>query len=493
MRQILHQSRPIRKKANGDIAMVNAKPGSLVKTRNWHLIGAGGIGMSGLAKILLDRSNRVTGSDAQASEVVRRLNDRGANIRIGHGDSTLPDDAQAVVISAAIKEENPELRQARGRNLTVLKYAQMLGLLMEQFRGIAVCGTHGKSTTSGWLSFLMNRAGLDPNFIVGAEVTQLGDSSRSGQGEFFIAEACEYDRSFLNLSPEITLMLNIEQDHLDYYRDEDDILDAFLCFASKVRPGGTLIANGDDKNVRRVLDRLPGSVTYVTFGLDPSSDFYAQNISVTEGLYEFDVYNGQEFLGRVRNPLAGRHNVLNALAVIAAATTAGVPARQTVSIIADFIGIDRRMMLRDIIDNITIMDDYAHHPTEIQACLEAIRERYEPRRLWCIFQPHQYSRTRFLLEDFASSFRLADVTIVPEIYFVRDTEQSKKTVNAEILARRINEQGSKALCINEFSNIISHLIRHVKPGDLVITMGAGDIWKVADGYIQWLREHHQNL
>ncbi len=493
MRQILHQSRPIRRKATGDIAMVKSKPSSLPKTRHWHFIGAGGIGMSGLAKVLLDRSDLVTGSDAQGSEIVRNLNDRGAKILIGHGDGNLPEGAGAVVISAAIKEDNPELREARGRNLPVLKYAQMLGALMDQFQGIAVCGTHGKSTTSGWLSFLMSRAGLEPNFIVGAEVTQLGDSSGSGKGDFLIAEACEYDRSFLNLSPQIALMLNIEQDHLDYYRDEDDIVDAFLCFASKIRPGGKLIANGDDSNVRKVLSRLPGSVESLTFGLDPSSDFYAQNVSVTDGLHEFDVYNGQEFLGRVRNPLPGRHNVLNALAVVATATVVGVPARQTVSILGEFIGIDRRMMLKDIIDNITIMDDYAHHPTEIRACLEAIRERFDPRRLWCIFQPHQYSRTRFLLEDFATSFQLADITIIPEIYFVRDTEQSKKTVNAEILARRINEQDSKALCINEFSHIITHLIQNVEPGDLVITMGAGDIWKVADGYIQWLREHHQNL
>jgi len=398
----------------------------------------------------------------------------------------------AVVISAAIKPDNPELKLAQRQGCKIYKYAQMLGQLMSCYEGIAIAGTHGKSTTSGWLAYLLRQAGIDVNFVVGAEVSQLGSSSGVGDSEYFIAEACEYDRSFLNLRPKIACILNIEEDHLDYYKDEDEIVGAFTEFAMGVKPGGVLIANGRDLNVAKIImdSRFRGNDSLVrceTFGLDAGCNFYAQNLVLHDGLYSFDVYHNGELLGPTSISLPGRHNVANALAVLAMAVNVGVSCQQVLQRLSSFTGADRRLMLKGQIRRVTVLDDYAHHPTEIKASLEAIRQRYQPKRIWCIFQPHQYSRTRFLLDDFAESFKLADVIIVPEIYFVRDSQQTKKEVNAQMLVDRMRANGTDAVFIDDFGAICDYLQANVAAGDLVITMGAGDIWKVTDEYIRRLR------
>ena len=535
--------------------IVDADGGVGLLCRKFHFIGAGGIGMSGLAQLLMKNSAIVTGSDKMASSTIEALCKTGADIQIGHSPDNLRRGTNAVVISAAIKEDNPELKLARKRKYKVYKYAQMLGQLMNRYDGIAVAGTHGKSTTSGWLSYLLKKAGIDVNFIVGAEVSQLGSSSGTGDCKYFVAEACEYDRSFLNLIPKIACILNIEQDHLDYYKNEDEIVEAFRQFALRVKSDGLLIANGQDANVARIISMLDtrysildtrqassiedqesrNGVRCETFGLSRDCNFYAENIQLIDGLYMFDVYHNSNLLGRTRISLPGSHNILNALAVVAMAAGVGLPYQQILQLLPTFTGIDRRLMLkrqitirdasprlrsavrhpvegqacvksrakkirntqscpraerRDAIRNttITILDDYAHHPTEIKASLEAIHQRYQPRRIWCVFQPHQYSRTRFLLDDFAESFKLADVIIVPEIYFVRDSQVSKKEVNSQILVERMRANGTDAIFIESFIKICDHLQRNVVAGDLVVTMGAGDIWKVADEYIQRLRE-----
>ena len=454
--------------------------------KKYHFIGAGGIGMSGLAKLLLKNGAIVSGSDQEHTRVTDSLIAMGATIDIGHTAENLPDPVDIVVTSAAIKESNPELAAARQAGAVVFKYAEMLGEMMDTYSGIAIAGTHGKSTTSGWLSVTMERAGKSPSFIVGAEVAQLSDSSGAGTGRHFIAEACEYDRSFLNLHPQIAVILNVEQDHLDYYKDIEDIIDAFTSFANGVKSGGTVIANGQDRNVAEVIKRLDPETNCLTFGLDWNCDFSAHNIDLIEGNYHFDVYHSTDILGSTSIELPGEHNILNCLAVVAAATVAGLKPAKILENLAAFIGIDRRIMLKARFNDVTILDDYAHHPTEIKASLSAIRQKYAPKRLWCIFQPHQYSRTRFLLDDFAESFKLADITVVPDIYFVRDTEAAKKQVNAKVLVKRICSSGSKALFIDGFDKICEHLTKHVTAGDLIVTMGAGDIWKVADEYIYWL-------
>ncbi len=445
--------------------------------------------MSGLAKLLMKNKAIVSGSDQTDSGVVNRLCQLGADIKVGHNENNLSTKTYAVVISAAIKEDNPELKLARKRGLKIYKYAEMLGTLCNCYDGIAVAGTHGKSTTAGWLVYLLKQAGADPNFIIGADITQLGGSCGTGDGKYFVAEACEYDRSFLNLKPKIGCILNIEQDHLDYYKDENEIVDAFGEFARGVKPDGVLIANGADSNVAKVIGHLGADLRCETFGLDKNCSFCAQDIKLNDGLYAFDVYHNGKLLGEARISLPGRHNILNALAVVAMAAGAGLPCQQILQLLPSFTGIDRRLMLKEKIGKITILDDYAHHPTEIKASLSAIRQRYQPRRIWCVFQPHQYSRTRFLLDDFAESFKLADVTIVPEIYFVRDSESAKEEINSAILVERIRSNGTEAVFINNFGAICDYLKTNVTAGDLVVTMGAGDIWKVADEYIQWLRRN----
>jgi len=452
----------------------------------FHFIGAGGVGMSALARLLLKNKAIVTGSDRMPTAITDMLRQAGADIKVDHQDGNLNPETDAVVVSAAISEDNPELELARERGIRIYKYAEILGQLMDCYEGIAVSGTHGKSTTAGWLAYCMHQASMRPNFIVGADVCQLGGSSGVGGETYFIAEACEYDRSFLNLRPQIAAVLNIEPDHLDYYKDEQEIVDAFTDFAGGIRPDGVLIANGDDPNVAKVLERLDGIVCCRTFGLTSDSDFYAKNLRLENGLYNFDVYFEQCPLGNTSISLPGRHNVLNALAVIGMAVNAGMAGRRVLELLPGFSGVDRRLSVRGRFNGITVLDDYAHHPTEIKASLEAMRERYQPRRIWCVFQPHQYSRTRFLLDDFADSFKLADVTIVPQIYFVRDSHESRKEVNSQMLVDRICSNGSRAVFIEQFKRICDYLSENVAPGDLVVTMGAGDVWKVADEYLQRL-------
>ena len=463
---------------------------SAATDKRYHFIGAGGVGVSGLIGIMTRNGAIASGSDQQEGPVIEALSRSGVDITIGHNADNIHDDLDGVVISAAIKESNPELIAARKKQIPIYKYAEMLGDIMSEYEeGVAIAGTHGKSTTSGWLSFVLKEAGLEPNFIVGADISQLGSSSGLGDSRIFVAEACEYDRSFLNLRPKIGVILNIEQDHLDYYRDEEEIVEAFTCFADGIRKDGVLIADGRDRNVGKVIANLAGGKKVVTFGFGTVCDFSAQNMEICEGTCCFDVYRGGKFAGKARIQLPGEHNVRNALAVIACATEAGLKTAEAIELIGEFTGIDRRLMLKSKIGGITVMDDYAHHPTEIRASLRAIRQYYEPRRIICVFQPHQYSRTRFLLDDFAESFRLADITVVPEIYFVRDTEAGKKEVNAQTLVDKILADDSKALFVNGFEGICRYLKENVRTGDLVVTMGAGDIWKVADEYIQWLREN----
>jgi len=453
----------------------------------FHFIGAGGIGMSGLAQLLMKNEAIVAGSDQTPSEVVDVLCRMGADIKVGHRAENLSTETNAVVISAAIKDDNPELKEARERGYKVYKYAEMLGELMSRYEGIAISGTHGKSTTCGWLIHLLKQARIDTNFIIGAKIIQLDSSSGTADSKYFVAEACEYDRSFLNLKPKITCILNIEQDHLDYYKDEDEIVKAFGEFAHGTKRNGTLIANGQDANVSRILRQLGKTLKYETFGLEKNCNFYAENIALNDGLYAFDVYYNNQLLGETRISLPGKHNILNALAVIAMAIKIGLQPQRVLQLLPEFTGIERRLMLKGQCHGITVLDDYAHHPTEIKASLAAIRQKYQLKHIWCVFQPHQYSRTRFLLDDFAESFKLADITIVPEIYFVRDSQETKKEVNAQMLVEKMQANGTNAMFIETFESICDYLKRNVSPGELVVTMGAGDIWKVADEYLQWLR------
>jgi len=460
-----------------------------VAGKRYHCIGAGGIGMSGLARVLALKKAVVSGSDQEASAVTDMLWTMGVDVRIGHKAENLDVATDVVVISAAIKEDNPELKLARERGCRICKYAEMLGELMDEYEGIAVSGTHGKSTTSGWLTYCLSAAGLSPSFVIGADVEQLGGSSGVGNGSLLVAEACEYDRSFLNLRPEIGVILNIDRDHLDYYKDEQEIVEAFGAFSNGIRPGGILIANGSDSNAAKVIAGLNSDLSCETFGFDEGCDYWARDVVLDEGLYNFEVLHKGKSLGQMRTALVGRHNIDNALAVIGVLVNVGLDGQEISQVLGGFSGIERRMTLKCEYDGITVLDDYAHHPTEVRASLSAVRQKYQPERLWCVFQPHQYSRTRILLDEFAESFKLADVVIVPDIYSARDSQASKDSVNARMLVDKICASGTEAVFVDGFERICAYLQENVRRGDLVITMGAGDIWKAADEYIQWLRRN----
>jgi UDP-N-acetylmuramate--alanine ligase len=459
---------------------------SLAGTR-FHFIGAGGIGMSGLARLLVEKHAVVTGSDRQAGAVTARLGQMGVKVHIGHAADNLPESVDVVVISAAVKDDNPELQSARQRGCPVYKYAQLLGALMDQFEAVAVAGTHGKSTTSGWLVYCLKRLGLDVNYVVGAEIVQLGRSSGSGDSPLFVAEACEYDRSFLNIRPKIACVLNIEPDHLDCYANEADIVATFGRFVDGTRPDGAVVVHGEDANVARLIGRLARTRPCVTFGFGPDCRIRAANVENREGFARFDVLQDGNPLGTAQIVLPGRHNVVNALAVVATAASLGIEPERVLGVLGGFTGMDRRLMLKGQVDGVTVLDDYAHHPTEIRASLKAVRQRYQPRRLWCVFQAHQYSRTRFFLDQFAESFTSADTAVIPEIYSVRDSEASRRAVNAEILTEHIRAHGTEARYVESLETACDFLQQQVRAGDVVVTMGAGDVWKVADEYIQRLR------
>ncbi len=461
--------------------------------RRVHFVGIGGSGMNGLAHMLLNFGALVSGTDTSASAATRKLAEIGASVCYEQRVSSLPEGTEIVVYSAAIGQQHPELVAARLRHCEILKYAQMLGRVMSLKHGIAIAGTHGKSTTTAMTAHVLLAAGKDPSYVVGATCPQLGGSARSGAGELFVAEACEYDRSFHNLRPHIGVALNIEEDHLDCYKNIEEIVESFAYFLGRVDPNGLVIISAVDANCATAVKNIEAKVE--TYGVDVAADWQATGIRRYQGKAHFQVtYKGQK-KGRLVLGLAGRHNVGNALVAAAIATHCDVPWEQIQAGIESFRGADRRSQLLGQFPHpefpgdlpVTIVDDYGHHPTEIRATLLALREHYRPRRLVCVFQPHQHSRTRFLLDDFARSFIHADLTIMPDIYFVRDSEADRKAVSAATLVRRLQENGRDAMYMPTFKEIQDHLMDHMLPGDLIVSMGAGPVWEVTDELVRRIR------
>ncbi len=450
-----------------------------------HLIGIGGCGMRGAALVLLRRGASVSGSDVAASGETNRLAKAGARIAIGQRRENVPDNADLVVFSAAIKPDNPEMIEARRRGVETIKYSDLLGRLMRGRDGIAIAGTHGKSTTTGMTAYVLRQAGCDPSFVVGAIVDQLGGGSGVGDGPHFVVEACEYDRSFLHLAPRLAAILNVEEDHLDYYKDFTDIIGAFGDFAALLPHDGALIVNGECRAALTAARHARAPVE--TFGFGPEAVWRAIDPRPERGCFRFEIARGGEVLAETRLRIPGRHHVANALASAALCWHAGVPIDRIARILPDYAGAQRRLTLRGDVGGVVVLDDYAHHPTEIQVTLRAARERYEPHRLWVVFQPHQHSRTRFLLADFARSLAAADVVVVPDIYFVRDSESERNQVTALDLVNRIHMNGGDARYEPDFDCIVRQLASSVEPGDVVLTMGAGDVWRVADSLIAELR------
>ena len=493
--------------------------------RRVHFVGIGGCGMSGLAQMLLSFGAKVSGTDRSSSAVTEKLAEMGAEVWYDQTVAKLPAGTEMVVYSAAVAMEHPEMAAARGMGCEILKYAELLGRVMALKHGIAIAGAHGKSTTTAMTAYVLLAAGKDPSFVVGATCPQLGGSSRAGKSVFFVVEACEFDRSFHQLRPRIGVALNIEEDHLDYYKDIHEINESFAKFLSQVEPGGVVLISATDENCEKASRNCEATVE--TYGIDVPADWQATGIRRFQGKAHFQVsYKGKK-MGRLTLSIAGRHNVGNATVAAAIATHCGVAWEKIQAAIENFGGADRRSQLLlqvpwhrleagaihrlEADATVTIIDDYGHHPTEIRATLEALREHYRPKRLVCVFQPHQHSRTRFLLDDFAKSFSHADVTIVPDIYFVRDSEADRQAVNSAMLVERINGVSSfpppefqvssdsletrnlkletcpMAVYIPTFREIVSYLMEDLRAGDLVVSMGAGPVWEVTDELVRRIR------
>ena len=453
-----------------------SRPISRFTGQHVHFIGIGGCGMSGLARMLLDAGAIVTGSDPKLNAATARLADLGASITCDQSGAMLSEKTDLVVRTAAIPWTNREYLRARELGLSQIKYAQLLGQVMSERLGVAVSGTHGKSTTTAMISFALLECGADPSFVIGGTVPQLGGSSRSGSGPAFVVEACEFDRSFHNYPPRIAVITNIEADHLDCYPGGiDEIVQSFRIFAARVPADGLIIANGQDARVRQAVEGLAGKPEWVGLGDMGGLDWSTTISGADQGRYRGEVFHKGKMVAKLRLALAGRHNVFNATAALAACAACEVDPAKAAEALARFTGVDRRMSELGRFNGAIVVDDYGHHPTEIRTTLRAAREKFTPKRLICVFQPHQHSRTRFLLDDFAQSFADADLTILPEIYAARDTDADKRSVSTADLVARIRGHGQAAMHLSTFAEILQYLRQEAREGDLIVTMGAGNI------------------
>jgi UDP-N-acetylmuramate--alanine ligase len=446
--------------------------------KHYYFIGIGGIGMSGLAKILLERGNRVSGSDLAANKQTDTLISLRAKISIGQTAENITDDIDVVVITSAIKDDNPELIEVKKRGLTILSRSKLLNEIITEHKAIAVTGTHGKTTTSSMLALALDEAGLDPTAVIGAEVHNINGNAKTGKGEYSVAEVCEYERAFLDIYPFGAIITNIEADHLDCYKDIDDIVNAFSEFITHLPINGFLIYQGEDKNCQKVSNSYKGR--RFSYGFSETNNYIARNVNVPDHITTFTVYKGDKLLTECSLSIPGKHNILNALAVIATADIIGANVEAVVLALSKFTGADRRFQIKAKVNDITIIDDYAHHPTEIAATLLGARQFFPKNRIIAVFQPHQYSRTRFLLKEFSHSFPNADLVYIPEIYAVRDTEADIKSVSSKDLVNLLKENGVNAKFFNDFNSCLLELIKTVKPGDVVITIGAGPVYKIGE-------------
>ncbi len=457
------------------------------RIKNVHMVGIGGIGMSSIAEVLLARGHDVTGSDLRKSEVTNHLESLGAVVYEGHVDSNVVD-ADVVVYSSAVHaDENPETVEAKRLHIPIIKRSEMLGELMRMKFGIGVAGTHGKTTTTTMVGLVVQKAKFDPTIIVGGKVAVFGSNAVSGGGDVIVIEADEYDRTFLKLTPTLALITNIEAEHLDIYEDIEDIKQAFTQYANSVPFFGAAIVCMDDPNVRAILSNIHRRV--LTYGTSRQAEIRAENIEQVGPSSHFDVFRGNVRLGGAMLHAPGLHNVLNALGAIAVGLELEVPFENIVQGIAAYSGVDRRFQIRGEAGGVIVVDDYAHHPTEIIATLEAATTGWPERRIVAVFQPHLYSRTTELAEDFARAFVNADVLVLTDIYGAR--EEPIEGVSGEMLADLATKYGHRAVhYVEDKSALPSTILGLVQSGDLVITMGAGDIWRQGEAFYHQLVERN---
>lgn len=454
-----------------------------------HCTGIGGIGLSAIAEILLERGYTVSGSDSKESEITERLIKNGAYVYLGQRAKNV-EGADLLVYSAAVAMDNPELEKAREMGIPMLTRAELLGALMDEYKiGIAVSGTHGKTTTTSMISLILEKAQKDPTILVGGNLEEIGGNVKLGESEYFISEACEYMDSFLSLRPTVEIILNIDSDHLDYFKDIEHIVSSFKKFTGLLRKGGMLIAYEANPFVNTVIKDYPDAIT---FGYNDNCTYSVHDIVFNSfGMPQFYVYHKGKRLCTVQLSIPGEHNILNALAAAACCHSLGVEVEDIVSTLESFTGTQRRFDVIGVTgDGIKIVDDYAHHPTEIKATLSAAKNI--PRNdMWCLFQPHTYTRTRALFSEFTTAFEDADKIIMAEIYAAREKNIHK--ISSKELVSEIKKLYPKkeVYYFQDFEEIASFVINNAGKNDLVITMGAGDIYKVAEMILEKDREKNK--
>ncbi len=433
--------------------------------------------MSGIAEVLMNLGYSISGSDLAETDITRRLASLGGKISKGH-DADLVQDADVVVVSSAIQENNPEVQAARAMHIPVIPRATMLAELMRLKKfGVAIAGSHGKTSTTSLVGWILAQAGLDPTVVIGGKVNSLGSNAKLGEGDFLVAEADESDGSFLQLSPVLEVVTNIDREHLDYYDGIEDIKDAYLAFMEKIPFYGTVILCLDDPHITDLLPEFSKRVT--TYGLSHQADIQARNVSIQGFKTQFEVFAGEDLLGTVSLNMPGQHWVLNTLAAI----TVGLELEVSFTVIADalqtFTGVQRRVQIKGELNNVTVVDDYGHHPTEVKATISALREAWPDRRLIVLFQPHRYSRTQALFREFCTAFHGADLLYLTEIYAA--SEEPIPNVTGIDLVEGIKKHGQRHVqFVEQISDLPKEVISEIKTGDVILTLGAGSIWQTGE-------------
>ncbi|MBI5183602.1 MAG: UDP-N-acetylmuramate--L-alanine ligase [Nitrospinae bacterium] len=453
------------------------------KTRHVHFVGIGGVGMSGIAEVLINSGYKVSGSDLHDSKGIRHLCDIGAEVFIGHSPSNI-NGSEVVVVSSAVRSDNVEIISAKERSIPVIPRGEMLSELMRLKYGIAVAGSHGKTTTTSMIATVLAGGGLDPTMVIGGRLNSLGSGARLGQGNFLVAEADESDGSFLSLSPTIAVVTTIDREHLDYYRDIKNIKKAFIKFINRIPFYGVAVLCIDQEHIQNIIPEV--EKRYITYGLSPEADYTAKDI-LFSGLHTtLSVYWKGRDLGKIGINMPGIHNVSNLLAAIVVGQELDIDFSTISNSLEGFSGIERRFHIKGEERGIIVMDDYGHHPAEIRVTLRAAKGVWKDKRIIVVFQPHRYTRVKSLLKDFFKAFHDADSLIVTSIYSAG--ERPIQGVDGHLLCNGIKKQGHRdVVFIEEKEEIVRHLLDRVKSGDVVMTLGAGDIWKVGVNLLRGLR------
>ncbi|MBF0521666.1 MAG: UDP-N-acetylmuramate--L-alanine ligase [Candidatus Omnitrophica bacterium] len=453
-----------------------------MKQQHYHFIGIGGIGMGALASLLLDKGCRVSGSDLRENYVTAQLKEKGAQVFVGHKAENV-EGADYIIFSSAVKDDNPEMQEAKKRNIPIIRRAELLAGLMKDYTEITIAGAHGKTTTTSMVANLLQVAAFDPTIAVGGIVNQTKKNAQLGKSKYFVAEVDESDGSFLNFSPDFSIITNIDFEHADYYKDLAEITATYEKFILKTKPHGVLIGCGEDPRLLALLQK--NKKKFMTYGFSKDCDVFAQNVLLGAFVCRYECYFKNKKLGEIVLNVPGEHNVLNSLACVCLGLSLDIPFDTIKESLRQFKGVQRRLELIGELDGVRVMDDYGHHPTEIVATLKAA-SRFGQKRLVVAFQPHRYSRVQALFKEFSECFALADYLIITDIYAA--SEKPIDGVHSEILVENVRQKTKKEVLYLKKDDILKHLLEIVRQGDCILTLGAGDITQISKQLVQALKE-----